>query len=192
MRARPERRRTALHRHRLRSPARNCGAGERAAVHHERFLARVDSVLPLPRALRRHGEQERACAKAHDLRADGCASRCAHDFAPGARGRQPQLGLPLLLGARREPDAAGAGFTRLLRRGASVLRIPARGARAAHRRAADHVRRGYGARSHRARARAPRWLSRKPAGAHWKRGLQPAPSSVQAAPGAGPGHINRV
>ena len=95
--------------------------------------------------------------------------------------RRAELGLPLLLAARREPHARGALGRGVPGRGAALLRLRGqRGARAgaARRRAADHVRRRRRARLQRARAAAPARLARQPPGARGQRGVAAAQLDV--------------
>ena len=61
---------------------------------------------------------------------------------PEALGRQPQLGLPLLLAARRHADPRVAHARRLLRRGHGLARLAAAGRRRRRLEAPDHVRAG--------------------------------------------------
>ena len=69
------------------------------------------------------------------LRADRRHRRRAHHLAARDDRREPQLGLPLLLGARRDADARGAPDRRLPRRGTALARVaPARGGRRSRRR----------------------------------------------------------
>ena len=90
-------------------------------------------------------------AQGAHVRADRRHRRRADDLAAGADRRRAQLGLPLLLGARRDAHAPVAPARRLHGRGARVARL------AAARRGrltggdADHVRPGGRAAAHRAR-----------------------------------------
>ena len=64
-------------------------------------------------------------AEGFDLLADR-RHRCSADHvAAGAAGRRTQLGLPLLLAARRDADAARSDERRLLRRSAGLARLAA-------------------------------------------------------------------
>ena len=79
-------------------------------------------------------------AEGAHLRADRRHRRRAHHLAAGADRRRAQLGLPLLLAARRHAHAARADERRLLRRGARLARLAAaRGGRQPGA-DADHVR----------------------------------------------------
>ena len=66
--------------------------------------------------------------------------RGADDLAAGADRRHPQLGLPLLLAARRDADPAGPDQRRLRRRGARLARLAAARRRRQPGPDADHVR----------------------------------------------------
>ena len=80
---------------------------------------------------------------------------------PGGRGRRAQLGLPLLLDPRLEPDARGALPRGVLRRGRGLRVLHDELGRRPGRRglAADHVRDPRRARPQRARARPPARLA---------------------------------
>ena len=79
-------------------------------------------------------------AQGADLRADRRHRRGADHVAARGDRRRPQLGLPLLLAARRQPDARRADDRRLRRRGARVPRLAAARRRRRSRRPPDHVR----------------------------------------------------
>ena len=87
--------------------------------------------------------------KALTYAADRRHRRRADDVVAGAHRRQAQLGLPLLLAARRHSDAARLDACRLLRRGAGLARMAVARDRRQPGSAADHVR-------HRRRAAARR------------------------------------
>ena len=75
-----------------------------------------------------------------DLRPDRRHRRGGHDVAARAARRRPQLGLPLLLAARRHLHAAGAARHRLPRGGQGLARLAAARRRRRPGRPADHVR----------------------------------------------------
>ena len=90
--------------------------------------------------------------------------------------RRPQLGLPLLLAPRRDPDPAGDAARGLQRRGDGVARVAAarRGGRPGRR--ADHVRDRRRAPPRRVRARLAAGLRGLAAGARRQRRLDAAPA----------------
>ena len=90
--------------------------------------------------------------------------RGPHHVAAGGLRRQPQLGLPLLLAARRLADRRGAAGLRLRPGDAPVAGLAAARHRRRPRGHADHVRRGRRPRAARARADAPARLRRLAAG----------------------------
>jgi hypothetical protein len=112
-----------------------------------------------------------------------------HHLAARDHRRGTQLGLPLHLGARRQPDHGGPVGGRLPGRGQPVLRLPRRrrpDPAASRPRPADHVRDRRRARPHRAGAAPPAWLAGQPAGAGRQRRLDPAPAGrVRRAAGGG-------
>ncbi len=114
-------------------------------------------------------------AQGADLRADRRDRRRAHDVAARAHRRRAQLGLPLLLAARRDADADGAAERRLRRGGAGVARLAAARGRRRSRGPADHVRAGGRAAAARARAR-PARLRGLAAGAGRQRGVRAVPA----------------
>src|SRR5690606_41584912 len=73
---------------------------------HLALLARVGLEAPLPRPDARGGRAQRAGARAPRLRALGSGGGGPHHLPPRARRRRSQLGLPLLLAARRLSDRA--------------------------------------------------------------------------------------
>ena len=82
---------------------------------------------------------------------------------PETHRRRAQLGLPLLLAARRHPDAVGAHGRGLPGGGRRLARLAAAGRRWRPLRAADHVRRGRGEEPQRRRHRmAARAMSTRP------------------------------
>ena len=87
------------------------------------------------------------------------------------------MGLPLRVGARREPHGAGALHRLVPRRGAGVRLVhDVLGGRSRRREAADHVRHRRAPRPGRARAAAPAWLARLPAGPRGQRRVGPDPA----------------
>src|SRR5262249_12431034 len=85
------------------------------------------------------------------LRTDGRARRRADDIATGAYRRRAQLGLPLLLAARRDFHAARLHEQRLLRGGGRLARMGRALGGRQPRSDADHVRRRRRAPPHRVR-----------------------------------------
>ena len=83
------------------------------------ILARLDGEVQARRAVRGHRDALADHAQGADLRADRRHRRRAHHLAAGMDRRRPQLGLPLLLAARRDADAARVHERRLLRGGAA-------------------------------------------------------------------------
>ncbi len=80
-------------------------------------------------------------AQGADVRADRRHRRGRDDLAAGGARRRAQLGLPLLLAARRDVHPSGAGPDRLHRRGGRVAGVAAARDRRQPGPAADHVRR---------------------------------------------------
>ena len=83
-----------------------------------------------------------AHAEGAHVRADRRHRRCSDDVAARVDRRSSELGLPLLLAARRDSDAARAHPRGLRRRGRSMARLAAAGDRRLAGRPSDHVRRG--------------------------------------------------
>ncbi len=111
---------------RLRALAPAPAAGARAAVDagaHREPLARMVLALPDPGPLRGRGAALADHAEGARLRADRRHRGRAHHLAARAHRRHPQLGLPLLLAARRHHHPARADARRLLRRGARLARL---------------------------------------------------------------------
>ena len=104
--------------------SRASGCRRRAAVH-GRILAVVGERLPEPRTARRDHYSLADHVEGSDLCADGGHRRRADHLAARATGRAAQLGLPLLLAARRYADAPGADEHGILRRGEGVARLAA-------------------------------------------------------------------
>ena len=105
------------------------------------LVARLVGAL----ALRRPPPRPRAAQPDHaegaDLRADRRDRRRADDLAARGDRRRAQLGLPLLLGARRDVHAPGAAARRLHRGGARLAGLAAARGRRPPGADADHVRR---------------------------------------------------
>ena len=119
-----------------------------------------------------------ARAQGPHLPADRRDRRRADDLAARDGRRRAQLGLPLLLDPRLEPDDRGALHRRLLRRGRGVRLLHDELGRRPRRRglAPDHVRDRRRARPLRARAAAPARLARLAPGARRQRRLGPDPA----------------
>ena len=96
--------------------------------------------LPLRRRVARRGDPVAARPQGADLRPDRRDRRGGDHLAAGGDRRRTQLGLPVLLAARRHDDAAGAALRRLHRRGQGLARVAAAGGRRRPPRDADHVR----------------------------------------------------
>ena len=142
------------------------------------LLARVEREV--------HGRRARGVARpaaplAHgaegaDLRADRRHRRRADDVAARVDRRRAQLGLPLLLAARRDADAARAAAGGPRRRGARLAQVAAARGRGRSRRPADHVRRRRRAAPDRVRAAVAAGLRGLGAGAHRQRRERAAPA----------------
>ena len=176
-RGRARRLRTALGAGPRRAPGRvRARRRRRSHRRHRRGLALLGGRA---RRLRRLAQGARlaqhARAQGPDLPADRRHRRRADLLAARGRGRRAQLGLPLRVDPRRQPDHRGALHRRLLGRGRGVrLLHDELGRRARQRRlAADHVRNPRGARPLRARARAPARLARLAPRARGQRRLEP-------------------
>ena len=91
------------------------GAGRRrgGAGRNRVVLARVGGRRPASRAAPRGDPSVAAGAQGAHLRPNRRDRGRADDLAAGADRRRPQLGLPLLLAARREPDPPGDAQRRL-------------------------------------------------------------------------------
>ncbi len=95
------------------------------ARRHRVLLARVERGVP-GRAARRVGDARATVAhrpQGADLRPDRRNRRRADDVAAGMDRLGAQLGLPLLLAARRDPDAAGPAPLQPRRRGGTVAAL---------------------------------------------------------------------
>ena len=109
-----------------------------------------------------------------DLCADGRHRRGADDVAPRVDRRRAQLGLPVLLAARRHPDAPRASAGAAHRRGDGLAQVAAARGRGRPRGPPDHVQRRRRAAPHRARAAVAPGLRGLRAGAHRQRGERAA------------------
>ena len=142
---------------------------------HPRGAAEVGGHLRVRRPWRRAGRPQ----PGHPARPDPCRHRRhrrrADDLAARGVRRGAQLGLPLLLAARRRADAGVAARRRARRQCAALAQLAAaRDRRRPGGHAGDVHRRGRPA-PPRARARPPRRVRRLPSGAHRQRGGRAAP-----------------
>ncbi len=126
------------------------------------------SVAPAPAALG-------ADAEGPDVRADRLDGRRRHHVAPRDARRRAQLGLPVLLDARRDVHAVGAPRDRPRLGGRRLHAVRRRPWAQWGRRAPDHVRARRRARPPRAGAVPPQGLRGRLAGQDRKRRLQAAP-----------------
>ena len=100
-----------------------------------RALAQLVGALRVLGRVARAGAAFAAHAGSAHVRADGRHRRRADHVVAGDDRRIAQLGLSLLLGARRDAHARGAAHRRLPERGAALARVaPARGRRRSRRR----------------------------------------------------------
>ncbi len=126
--------------------ARGGSGGDRpraGAGRHRNVLAGVERGMPA-RAARRLGRARAAVAhrpQGADLRPDRRNRRRADDLAAGVDRVGAQLGLPLLLVARRDPHAAGPAPLQSRRRGGTVAALADPRDRGRSGRRPDHVRR---------------------------------------------------
>ena len=130
--------------------------------------------MPARRAVVGRRAALRDDAQGADICADRRHGRRADDVAAGTARRRAQLGLPLLLAARRHPGSARRHERRLFRRSTGLARMAVAGGRRQSGPVADHVR-------HRRRAAADRMdcavaarLRKFGAGAHRQCRSQPA------------------
>ena len=117
-------------------------------------LARLGGEVPAGGTVDGCGRALADHAQGAHLRADRRHGRGADDLAAGAARRRAQLGLSLLLAARRHPGPARRHERRLLRGGAGVARLAVARRRRQPGPVADHVR-------HRRRAAADRMGRRR-------------------------------
>ena len=120
---------------------------------HDRMVGGVVRALARGGPPPRHRPSQPDHAEGAHVRADRRHRRRADDVAAGAHRRRAQLGLPLLLGARRDARAAVADARGLHGRGRRVARLAAARRRRVAVGDADHVRAGGRAAADRARAR---------------------------------------
>ena len=164
-------------------PPRRRRSRRRRSTDTERFWTRVGRALHVTAASGRDAVRRSLITlKALTYAPDRRHRRRADHLAARADRRRAQLGLPLLLAARRHAHAARADERRLLRRGACLARLAAARGRRQPGADADHVR-------HRRRAaaaasgRSP-WLPGLRglrAGAHRQRRRTPSSSSTSTA-----------
>ena len=154
------------------------GGDHRRAGRHGGGLAVLVSDSPeLRGSVARARAPFRARAAGHDVRADGRDRGGADHLAAGDRRRRAELGLPLHLGARRQPDDGGPVGRGLPGRGEQVLYLPRQCGRlrdGARRGPADHVRHRRRAGPVRAGAAASDGLAGQPPGPGRERGVAPA------------------
>ena len=135
----------------------------------------VDGRLRLRRSA--HGGRAPLAARAAlpQPRGDRRARRRGDDVDAGGLRRRTQLGLPVLLAARRGAHAGGAARRGLPRQGGRVARLAAAGGRRRSVGDADHVPPRRRPRPARTRARPPARLPRFAPGASGQRRRRPAP-----------------
>ena len=141
-------------------------------------LAGVERGVPA-RAARRLGPARAPVAhraQGADVRPDRRDRRRADDVAARVDRLGAQLGLPLLLAARRDAHAARAAPLQPRRRGGTVAPLADPGDRGRSRGRPDHVRRRRRAAPQRVRAAVARRLRGLAAGAGRQRGERPAPA----------------
>ena len=142
------------------------------AARHGIVVARVVGPLQLRRPVARGGADVADGAEGADVRSDRRHGRGADDVAARVAGRRAQLGLPLLLAARRHHDALRADADRLHRGGGGLARVAAaRGGRRSGA-PADHVRRLGRAAPDRVRSRLAARLRGLEPGAHRQPGAR--------------------
>ena len=138
-------------------------------------------AVPRRRAARRRRTPLAAHAPAAHRRGDRRHRRRAHHLAARGPGRRAQLGLPLLLAARRRADDRRADPGRAHRRGRAVAGLAAARRRRRPRGPPDHVRRRRRPPAHRADPPAPARLRRVDAGADRQRRRAASASSTCSA-----------
>ena len=132
--------------------------------------------IDLPDRLARRRPPLADDAEGADVRADRRHRRRADDVAAGVDRRRPQLGLPLLLAARRDADAARAAERGTRARGGAVAALAAARGRRRSGRPPDHVRRRRRAAADGVRAAVARRLRGLRAGARRQRCERAAPA----------------
>ena len=103
-------------------------------------VAGVGRALHLRGRVARRGRPVAHHAEGADVRAHRSGVCCRDDVAAGGDRRGPQLGLPLLVAARRHDDPAGVPDQRLRRGGRRLGSVAPPGGRRQPRRLPDHVR----------------------------------------------------
>ena len=139
-------------------------------------LARLAPRLQVRGRLSRGCAHLAARAQGAHVRPDGRDRRGADDVAARADRRRAQLGLPVLLAARRDVHALRADERGLPGRGARVARLAAPRRRGRSGEHADPLRRRRRAPRPGARARLAARLRRLAAGAHRERGARAVPA----------------
>ena len=127
---------------------------------HGRLVAELGLASSIRRPLPRDGDSERARPPAHGLRSLGCGRRRADHLAARADRRAAQLGLPLLLAARRLAHRARARRPGLHGRGARLRELAAARHPTDSARAPRALRRARQQAARRAHAGSPGRLSR--------------------------------
>ncbi len=112
------------------------------AGHDDQVLDRVVVPVHLPGAVPGRGDPVADHAQGAHLRPDRRDSGRAHDLAARGHRRGAELGLPLLLAARRHDHARGTAAHRLHRGSLAVAGVARPRDRRGPARRADHVRRG--------------------------------------------------
>ena len=174
------------------------GAGLRHRRHRpdRDVVAGLGLALQARRPLRGPGPPLPAHPAGPEPRGHGRHRRGAHDVAARGARRGPQLGLPLLLAARRRADAGGAARPRLPRERRQLALVAAPLRRGRPRGRADHVRRRRRAAARGVHARPPARLRGLDPGAGGQRGRVAAAGRrhrrghgrAARRPGGGPAH----
>ena len=162
------------------APRRAAGDRPGGAARRDRGLvAQVGGAVQLPGSLARPGGAIADHPEGADPRRDRGDRRGADHLAARGDRRRPQLGLPLLLGARRDLHALRAAEVGLPRRGARLAAVAAQGG-------GGHARADAAALRHRRRAAAAR------ARAALAPGLRRQPAGPRRQPGAEAGSARRA
>ena len=146
---------------------------EAAAEGDRRLVAQMGRAVQLRRALARPGGALADHAEGADPCGDGRDRGGADHLAARGDRRRPQLGLPLLLAARRDLHALRAAEVRLPRRGGGLAALAAQGGGGLARADAAALRHRRRAAAARARARLAPGLRRQPSGPHRQPGADP-------------------
>ena len=141
-----------------------------------RLLAAMEHRLRFRGAVDRHRQRLARGAEGPDLRADRRHRRRTDDLAPGAPRRPAQLGLPLLLAARRHLYPVGADACRLFGRGAVVARLVVSRGRRQPGSDPDHVRDRRRAPADRVGGAVAARVRRVAAGSHRQRRIERDPA----------------